>query len=187
MSTSPGLTGFILAGGKSARMGRDKALLDWHGRTLLHHMTELISHVADEVHVIGRGRFPDRLPGLGPLSGIATALETSATDANLVVAVDLPKLTQEFLKYLTSEAEQANDPLTACKIGSEFPLCIVIQRRLLPEIQRRLASQDLSVHALIENSPSRLICEPELLSAGFNASLFRNINTEQDYRTILLN
>src|SRR4030095_15536507 len=79
------LSGFILAGGKSARMGRDKALLDWHGRTLLDHMTELISNVTDEVHVIGRARFPDRLPGLGPLSGIATALETSATDANLVV------------------------------------------------------------------------------------------------------
>jgi molybdopterin-guanine dinucleotide biosynthesis protein A len=182
MSTSPGLTGFILAGGKSARMGRDKALLDWHGRTLLDHMTELISNVTDEVHVIGRARFPDRLPGLGPLSGIATALETSATDANLVVAVDLPKLTRAFLKYLTSEAERANAPLAACKIGSEFPLCLVVQRRLLPEIQHRLASQDLSVHALIENTPSRLIYESELLSAGFNASLFRNINTEQDYR-----
>jgi molybdopterin-guanine dinucleotide biosynthesis protein A len=182
MSTSPHLTGFILAGGKSARMGRDKALLDWHGRALLDHMTELISSVADEVYVIGRGRLPDRLQGLGPLSGIATALETTATDANLVVAVDLPKLTQTFLKYLTSEAEQADDPLTACKIGSEFPLCIVVHRRLLPEIERRLASQDLSVHGLIENTPSRLINESELLRAGFNASLFGNINTEQDYR-----
>jgi molybdenum cofactor guanylyltransferase len=185
MSTRPGLTGFILAGGKSARMGRDKALLDWHGRTMLDHMTDLISIVADEVHVIGRGRLPDRLQGLGPLSGIATALETSATDANLVVAVDLPKLTVKFLKYLKSKADRSNELLTACKIGSDFPLCLVIQRRLLVEIQRRLASHDLSVHALIENTPSRLISEVELVSAGFDASLFRNINTEQDYRAYL--
>ena len=182
MSTRPGLTGFILAGGKSTRMGRDKALLDWHGRTLLDHMTDLVLAVADEVHVVGRSPLPDRLQGLGPLSGIATALETSATDANLVVAVDLPALTKEFLKYLQSEAERANEPLTACKIGSDFPLCLAIERRLLPEIQRRLASKDLSVHALIENTPARLISEAELVIAGFNASLFRNINTAQDYR-----
>jgi molybdopterin-guanine dinucleotide biosynthesis protein A len=181
MSTRPGLTGFILAGGKSARMGRDKALLDWHGRTLLDHMTHLISAVADKVHVVGRDPLPDRVPGLGPLSGIATALETSSTDTNLVVAVDLPSLTEKFLQYLTSEAEQTSGPLTACKIGSHFPLCLVIHRRLLPEVQRRLAARDLSVHALIENVPSRLVSEQELLNAGFNASLFRNINTEQDY------
>jgi len=182
MSTRPGLTGFILAGGKSARMGRDKALLDWHGRTLLDHMTHLISAVADKVHVVGRDPLPDRRPGLGPLSGIATALETSATDANLVVAVDLPFLTERFLRYLTSEAERPGNPLTACTIGSQFPLCLVIHRRLLPEIERRLAARDLSIHALIENVPSRLVSEHDLLNAGFNASLFRNINTEQDYR-----
>jgi len=185
MSTRPGLTGFILAGGKSARMGRDKALLDWHGRTLLDHMIHLISALADKVHVVGRDPLPDTLPGLGPLSGIATALATSATDANLVVAVDLPLLTLEFLKYLTSEAERSSGPLTACKIGSHFPLCVVIQRRLLPEVQRRLAARDLSVHALIESVSSRLLSEEELLNAGFDASLFRNINTEQDYRNYL--
>jgi molybdenum cofactor guanylyltransferase len=185
MSTRPGLTGFILAGGKSARMGRDKALLDWHGRTLLAHMTELVSAVTDEVYVVGRGQLPDRIQGLGPLSGIATALETSATNANLVVAVDLPALTKEFLKFLKSDAERSNDRLTACKIGSDFPLCLVIQRRLLTEIQRRLASRDLSVHSLIENTPSRLISEAELENAGFDASLFRNINTEEDYRNYL--
>jgi len=185
MSTRLGLTGFILAGGKSARMGRDKALLDWHGQTLLAHMTELVSAVTGEVHVVGRGQLPDRVPGLGPLSGIATALETSATNANLVVAVDLPKLTVEFLKFLTSQAERSNDPLIACKIGSHYPLCVAIQRRLLPEIQRRLAARELSVHALIENTPSRLISEAELVNAGFDASLFRNINTEEDYRSCL--
>jgi molybdopterin-guanine dinucleotide biosynthesis protein A len=185
MSTRPGLTGFILAGGKSARMGRDKALLDWHGRTLLDHMNDLVSIVADEVHVVGRGPLPDRLQGLGPLSGIATALEASATNANLVVAVDLPFLTEKFLKYLKLEAECSTDPLTACKIGSDFPLCLVIQRGLLAEIHRRLASRDLSVHTLIENTPSHLISETELLNAGFDASLFRNINTEQEYRDYL--
>jgi molybdopterin-guanine dinucleotide biosynthesis protein A len=51
---------------------------------------ELLNEATDTVHVVGREPLPDRLPGLGPLSGIATALEFSSTDANLIGAVDLP-------------------------------------------------------------------------------------------------
>lgn len=183
MSTRQDCTGFILAGGKSTRMGRDKALLDWNGRTLLDHMVDLISSAVDKVHVVGRAHLPDRLPGHGPLSGIATALETSETDTNLVVAVDLPLLSKEFLKYLRSQADLSHDLLIACKIGADFPLCLVIRKALAPEIRSRLASHDLSIHDLVENSPARVISESELRDAGFNPSQFRNINTEDDYRS----
>src|SRR5688572_11349828 len=118
------LTGFVLAGGKSTRMGRDKALLDWHGRTLLEHMVQLLSVAADQVQVVGRDPLPDRLPDCGPLSGIATALEASDTDANLVVAVDLPLLTVDFLKHLKSRVESSNHPIVACKVGAYHPLCL---------------------------------------------------------------
>jgi molybdopterin-guanine dinucleotide biosynthesis protein A len=180
MSTRPRLSGFILAGGKSSRMGRDKALLDWKGRTLLEHMVKLVSDVANPVHVVGRSPLPDRLQGLGPLSGISTALETSESDANLVVAVDLPFLSTDFLKYLRSQSEGSTDGIIACKIGSHFPLSLVIRRSLLPEIHARLESRDLSVHRLIEKC-GRVLSEDELQRAGFDAVLFRNINTEQDY------
>src|SRR5216117_4172813 len=122
------MTGFILAGGKSTRMGRDKALLDWHGRTLLDHMIGLVRTVADPVQVVGRAPLLDRLPGLGPLSGIATGLEASSTDANIFVAVDLPLLTHDLLKYLRSRIEHSSQPLLACKIGSAFPLCLGVWR-----------------------------------------------------------
>src|SRR5438034_10204249 len=93
------MTGFILAGGKSERMGRDKALLNWHGRTLLAHMVGLLATGAGEVLVLGRERLPDCISGRGPLSGIASALEMTGTAANLDFAVDLPFLTQDFLLY----------------------------------------------------------------------------------------
>src|SRR2546423_4029988 len=99
------VSGFVLAGGKSTRMGRDKALLEWGGQTLLDHMLNLLREVAHPVQVAGRDPLPDRLPGLGPLSGIATGLEASSTDANLFVAVDLPHLTTDFLKYLRQRLE----------------------------------------------------------------------------------
>jgi molybdopterin-guanine dinucleotide biosynthesis protein A len=165
-------------------MGRDKALLDWHGMPLLTHMVNLLCHATNSVQVVGRDPLPDRLPARGPLSGIATALAISSTEINLIVAVDLPLLTKDLLGYLRFEAEQSKHAMVACKIGSHFPLCLGIKRRLLPEIERRLAGWDLSVRAIIENSDSQIISESHLREAGFDSPLFHNINTPEDYRTL---
>src|SRR5205809_8106040 len=110
------MTGFILAGGKSERMGRDKALLDWHGRTLLAHMIGLLETAADEDQVVGRDRLPDRVPGRGPLSAIATALEMTSTDANLILAADLPFLMQDFLLYFRSRMQTSHRLVFVCRI-----------------------------------------------------------------------
>jgi molybdenum cofactor guanylyltransferase len=171
------VNGFILAGGRSSRMGRDKALLDWHGRTLLAHMVDLLQAATDQVQVVGRDRLPDRLPGLGPLSGIATALANSSSEVNLIVAVDLPLLTKDFLIFLRSRAENSKCPVLACKIESHFPLCLGIRRSLLPEIEKRLSEGHLSVYRFIEDSGAEII-------SGLEPSLFRNINTPEDYEEI---
>jgi len=176
------ITGFVLAGGKSTRMGRDKSLLDWHGTTLLEHMFHLLQTVADPVHVVGRDPLPDRLPDLGPLSGVETGIEASSTDANIFVAIDLPLLTKNFLRYLRLRIENSSHPLIACKIGSAFPLCLGVWRPMLPEVKRRLAARELSVRALIEAGATEIISEADLVGAGVSTTIFRNINTEEDYR-----
>ncbi|SRR5881296_2710185 len=180
MSTIP-VNGFILAGGKSSRMGRDKALLDWHGLTLVSHMIHLLEAATDAVQVVGRDPLPDRVPGRGPLSGIATALEVSSTDANLILAVDLPFLTKDFLLYFRSQIERSSRRLFACKIESHFPLCLGVRKALLPEIERRLLSEDRSLQGWIAGSDSEILSEPQLQSTGFEASMFRNLNTPEDY------
>src|SRR5262245_10528748 len=174
------LTGFVLAGGKSTRMGTDKAQLDWHGRTLLTHMTDLLRGVTEDVLVVGRAPLPDRLPERGPLSGIATALETTSTDANLILAVDLPHLTQDFLKYLRVRPENSSHPLVACKIGSDFPLSLGIWRVMLPEVLRRLAANQLSVRGLIEAGYTEFVSETELVNEGFDLRMFKNMNSPED-------
>ena len=162
-------------------MGRDKALLDWNGRTLLDHMVHLAQAVADPVHVVGRAPLPDRLPGLGPLSGIATGLEMTFTDANLFLAVDLPLLTNDFLNYLRMRLEASSQPILACKIESGYPLCLGVWRPMLPEINRCLGARQLSVRGLIETSKAEIISEAELLQQGFDPSMFKNLNTPADY------
>jgi molybdopterin-guanine dinucleotide biosynthesis protein A len=184
MTITP-MTGFILAGGRSSRMGRDKALLDWHGGTLLDYMVCLLRHATDDIHVVGRNHLPDHIPGLGPLSGIATALTITSTDHNLILAVDLPLLTKKFLTYFRRAIEHSKHPVLACKIRSHFPLCLGIRRGLLPEVQQRLKSVDLSVRAFIEGSDAEIISEFELREQGFESSIFHNLNTPEDYLSML--
>ena len=179
--TSIPMGGFILAGGRSTRMGRDKALLDWHGTPLLSHMVALLEEATDEVKVVGRNHLPDRLPGCGPLSGIETALTITSTENNLIVAVDLPFLTKNFLRFFRQRAELSKCPVLACKIRSHFPLCIIVKRTLLAEVEQRLAKGDLSIHGLIEGSDPEIITESDLRKHGFEPDIFRNLNTPEDY------
>lgn len=166
-------------------MRRDKALLDWHGQTLLEHMVQLLSSATERVRVAGCQSLPDLFPNRGPLSGILTALESSETDASLVVAVDLPFLTPRFLKHLRSQLETSNRPLLTCRVGSRFPLCMGVSRRLVPELRGRVARGELKVHRFIEDSGAEIITELELCELGFDLSMFQNINSEQDYRRAL--
>jgi molybdopterin-guanine dinucleotide biosynthesis protein A len=178
------VTGFVLAGGRSTRMGRDKALLDWHGRTLLEHATGLLQEVTDSVEVVGRDQLPDRVPKSGPLSGIVTALEATLTEVNLVIAVDLPYLTKHFLKYLRARAETSHCALVACNIEADYPLCLGMRKSLLPEVRRRLADGQLSVRGLIESASADFVTTTDLAQNGFDSNLFRNINTPEDYESL---
>lgn len=105
--------GVVLAGGCSSRMGRDKALLDWHGRPLLDRQLDALrASGVDDVQVSGqrpawRG-IVDTQPGLGPLGGIAGIAAAVAGEAELVVIpVDMPLLEATLLRRLRTEQPQA--------------------------------------------------------------------------------
>src|ERR1700687_4076457 len=111
------VAGFILAGGVSSRMGRDKALLDFGGIPLIIHTARLLQPLVAEVTVVGSpGRYTKRGlraiadnaeaqdapdgPGRGPLAGIAAALYATRSPWNLIVACDLPYLSAKWLDWL---------------------------------------------------------------------------------------
>src|SRR5262249_26013461 len=111
-------SGFVLAGGRSLRMGRDKALLLYPGTTLVEHIAGAVLAAAGSVSIVGdpaRYGFlgypvhPDQLPGCGPLGGLYTALNVSTTDWNLVVACDMPGISSATLRSLFDRALQAGN------------------------------------------------------------------------------
>lgn len=184
------ITAFILAGGKSARMGSDKAFLELAGRTLLARSLDLARTITPDVRIVGAPEkfsafgvtVPDIYPGRGPLGGIHAALSNSATDWNLILAVDLPFLDGRFLPYLLTEAQSAQAMVTLpSAAGHLHPLCAVYRKPFGVEAERALAAGRNKVDALFSEAPVRIITEDELTAAGFNASIFRNLNTPEEW------
>ncbi len=176
-------SGFVLAGGKSSRMGRDKALLPFRGGTLVEAVAAAVAEAAGRVTLIGDperyGCFglpvvADRYPGWGPLAGIHAALTLDQADWNLVVACDMPELTPAFLRSLLEAAEAAGaDCLLPKSAGLPEPLCAVYHRRILPVIQ---AAMERGVRKVTTGLEGLRMASPD-----FPESCFRNLNTSAEW------
>lgn len=181
---------FILAGGKSTRMGRDKAFVVLDGHTLLDRALALARTVTSSVTIVGEGakygRFApvaeDIFPGCGPLAGIHAALKASSKDLNLILAVDLPFATPALLDYLLKRAGDFPAPLITIPRTAEGwqPLCAVYRRAFGSLAEEALTKGRYKIDALFEPSRTLVIAEEELEACGFSSSLFRNLNTPQD-------
>jgi molybdopterin-guanine dinucleotide biosynthesis protein A len=185
------VTGFVLAGGKSTRMGKDKATLEFRGRTLLDNALDLGRAVADEVRIVGDpAKFADFgtvvqdiYPDRGPLGGIHAALKSSETGLNLVMGVDLPLLDVPFLEYLIVSAVQSGAVVTLPRVGAHYePLCAVYRTEFLGPAEQALVAGHNKIDALFTTLPLRTVNEQELVGQGFSPSMFRNVNTPEDWK-----
>jgi len=141
--------GFVLAGGKSSRMGSDKALLKINGITLVQHVAEQVYQAVGNVTLVGDPEqysnlsYPvirDIFPARGPLSGIHAALAASHTQWNLVVACDMPEVTTAFLTQLIERAQcgRSHAVIPAGPSGRPEPLCAAYNRGALDAIAHAL-------------------------------------------------
>lgn len=183
------ITGFVLAGGQSRRMGQDKAQIPWDHVTLLSHAYKRLKQVASTVFVVGNpGKanaevavLPDIFPSQGPLAGLHSALHHTRTDWNLILAVDLPLVPVALLRFLVGFREAIPVIAVAPRVGGRIqPLCAAYHRSLIRDIDQRLQEGNVSIHHLLENVNSRIIEEQELLAAGFSGEMLLNVNTPED-------
>jgi molybdopterin-guanine dinucleotide biosynthesis protein A len=199
-SPAPSLRAFLLAGGRSSRMGQDKALLPIHGQPL-------IAHILGKLHTLGLdaticGNRPDlagyapiladAAEACGPLGGITAALEASSAELNLILAVDLPALPVQFLRWLVLRAALTAAPATIpWAQGRPQPLCAVYHRDLAPSLRQSLASGDYRIMSAVHRAASSidtLMVEQVAAAGAFSLTpplppvytWFRNLNTPQD-------
>ncbi|MCU1297478.1 MAG: molybdenum cofactor guanylyltransferase [Acidobacteriaceae bacterium] len=185
-----GVAAFVLAGGKSSRMGTDKAFLKLGGVTLLGHALDLARSVAVRVCIVGdKAKFSafgdiveDVYIDCGPLGGIQAALAHTTAELNFILGVDLPFVDQAFIEYLFTRAHNAAAVVTVPRTGSGFqPLCAVYRKEFAGVAEKSLLAGRNKIDSLFAEVSTELISEEELLTAGFSADMFRNLNTPADW------
>lgn len=186
------VAGFVLAGGASSRMGRNKAFLRFGNRTLVEIVASAVREAAGNVTIVGPPDiyrdfgFPvvaDQTdlaePLAGPLAGIETALRQSCADWNLVVACDMPRVSPALLRQILDEAEE--HPEAGCILpqsadGFAEPLCAAYSKSILPAISQALAG---GIRKVTEALPRESIHYLPMSDEGF-----QNINTPDEWRRV---
>jgi molybdenum cofactor guanylyltransferase len=185
------IAGFLLAGGQSSRMGRDKALLEFDGEPLLLRTARLIESAVGSAAVIadpkayaalGVRAVADDFPGAGPLGAIATALRASQAPWNLVVACDLPYLKKEWLEHLIARALASRaDVVAPMNERGPEPLCAVYHKSAESAIRAALARGTRKVIEALRALRVDSIEPAEWKAFDPDGMLFKNMNSPADY------
>ena len=181
------ISGAVLAGGRSSRFGRDKALEVWRGKTLLEHAlaslegcTErfVVGGTSERYGFAGASVYADLESFQGSLYGLARALELAQSNRVAVMACDMPELTQKFWDFLANlEPTQIVIPENPNRFLE--PLAAIYDRSCLPAIQTALEANQLRMTGWHANLGVRIVSWTELESK-FGLNLFRNVNMPTD-------
>lgn len=188
--------GFVLVGGLSARMGRDKALLPVGGVPMallqarkLEAACGRAAFVGKEPGPIASSGYPFVADGTGEraaLHGLVAALAWSPDEENLVLAADVPAVSPELLAALLARLAASGAPaVVPTEGGHPQPLCAAWAKRALPALRRAAAAGVLSMRRAVESSGAVVLSEEETSRLpGYAPGAFRNVNTPEEYRAV---
>jgi molybdopterin-guanine dinucleotide biosynthesis protein A len=185
------VTGIVLAGGRSSRMGQDKAALVLDGRTLLQRACDALTEVADEIVVVGSPgralpeivtpvpvrRVDDEIEGEGPLFGIAAGLEAARSEVAMVVGCDMPYLVPALLRLLAARALEGARLVVPLHEGRPESLCSAWRTDALAVIRAHIEAGDRAVMSVSEDLEAVRLAPEEYREADPDARSFINVNT----------
>jgi len=184
--TTAQATAIILAGGRSSRMGADKSLLSVDGQPIIERICERLAGRFDRILIsanepeklafLGLEIVADKIPGQGPLMGIASALEASSSELNFVVACDIPHIHIGLVEEMLAEADRSGADVVVPTTGSEEyePLFAVYRKSTLEAINKVLASGGRRISDIFA------LCRVKYVRLT-DAEWLRNLNTPAEY------
>jgi molybdopterin-guanine dinucleotide biosynthesis protein A len=197
-----GITALILAGGRSSRMGQDKAWLELAGMPLVENTARRVIPLVDEFvfstnqperfePLVKRLPLPaqvvrDQTPGAGPLAGVAAGLGTATFDLVLVLAVDMPFVQLGLLSHMATlaagyQAVVPNLPGTATESLMPEPLHAFYRRSCLPSVSEHLQAGHRRVVSFLNDVRTRWVSPQEIAAFDPDFISFRNLNTLEDW------
>jgi molybdopterin-guanine dinucleotide biosynthesis protein A len=190
MISPKNITGFILAGGKSSRMGEDKGLIQFQGKPMIEYTLNVMKQCCDQVIIVSNNPeyeqfgvtvIEDQIKDKGPLAGICTALSYSQNPTNLILTCDSPFVNKGLIEALIS-SKKAEVTLPIYE-GQLYPLTAVYQKSTLEYLQTQLDLNNLKVKDVIKMLNIHLV-EVKNQSPFFTENLLENINSKKDLQHI---
>lgn len=185
-----GVAGVILAGGKSSRMGSNKALLAYKGKPLIASIYQKMAELFDQVAVVTNNpedysflpcrKIPDIYPGMGSIAGIHAGLSWSPEESIFVVGCDMPFLDEKLVRWLAARhvAGTATVPLTP---GGFEPLHSFYSKGVLPVLDQALNSESRRIIDFLGQMNAKVIPAEDVAEICPDFSSFINLNTPEDY------
>ena len=199
------ITGIILSGGRSTRMGENKSLMKIGDKTVIEHVADLmkdlfnkvilVTNDPDEYSFLELEVFKDIYFRMGPLAGIHSGLTHSTSDKNFFLSCDMPFMTADMIKYLAEY--KTNKPITIAKAdGFVQQLCGLYDKSCLSKAEKILSEESnenerfdeqkkrgCKVLTLVNTMDAKII-EAELLSF-YKKDMFFNMNKRSDYEMVI--
>ena len=189
-----GVTGVILAGGTSSRMGRNKALLEINGssiiastyRTLatLFHEVIIVTNTPHDYQFIPCRKVPDIYPGIGSVAGLHSALAHSITGRTFVTACDMPFVDPNIIRHLCDLQQDGYDAVIPFSKGGQEPLHAVYTSKCEDFFEIAINNGERKILDILSRMNARLVTWEEMKVIGGSAEAFLNVNTPEEYLII---
>ena len=187
------VTGVLLAGGKSSRMGTDKAWLQVEGQPLIERsidtLRQCFTHniiVANQPQVfdsLGLPVIPDDESGLGPIGGLLTALRHVGTPSIFLVACDMPYLNAPLIRDMANAIGE-RDAVVASIAGRLEPLHAVYRCAIRLVVETQISARALSLQILVGKLNVKILSEKELGRYREWRKVFLNVNTPEEFQNV---
>jgi len=183
------VTGIVLCGGRSMRMGRDKGAMPFGNETMRERVARIVGQVTSDVIIVGRRdqqgtTIHDPVEHQGPLAGIAAGLAASTTDLNVIVACDMPLVRAAVLQRLIDAIGDADIAVVVVD-GHASALCGVYRSRIAPAAQALLDSGERRVMALLERVTTKRLDAATFADIDPNLESFVSVDTADKYQAAL--
>ncbi|WP_041580804.1 molybdenum cofactor guanylyltransferase [Bacillus sp. 1NLA3E] len=184
--------GIILSGGKSSRMGTNKAFLKINQKPNIERVKNELEKLVDDIILVSNDpeeyqflnikTVTDDFPGKGPLAGIHAGLKASSSQANLVVACDMPFVSAKLGSILLNQASDYDAVIPVIN-GRQQMLFAVYQKGILEEIEKCIEGNNLSIKHVLDSFNVCYLTEEELhdYSSGSLNRIFFNMNSPEEY------
>ncbi len=182
------ITGIILAGGKSSRMGTDKGFLKLNGKTFVQHSIDALTPLVSKIIIVsdhekydslGYQRITDTVKNAGPVSGILSGLEASKTNYNFILSCDIPLITTAVLKQLLSAYSPDKTIIQAESSGKSMPLIAFYKTQVKQVFKHYLEQNERRLRVVVK------ACQFKTVPLNDNQKTATlNINTKEELKHI---